>query len=534
MKTFIFLSFLYLLFSLSAFSQVVIPSSQSLGFEATEVGDTSWRVLDLFNPWPQAIDLEFHVPQKPGDNIFLNREGRFSARIEAGDSLSLRLAFIPQQNILSSNYLFITGNQPYGPVSIQLLGQGIFPNPYYAGTRDLFGEELLAALRDILAQNQETFSYNQGRDLIFMEVDNLKNYPGGPDSNALRCLYTGRTIGGYKDRREAQAMGFNTEHIWPQSLFDKKSPMKSDLHHIFPSDREANNRRSNYPFGPIDRIRWEKQGSRLGENQHFLPKRLSRGLVARSMFYFVARYENYEEFLNEQEGLLREWHLKYRPGDQEILRNEFVYRFQGNRNPFVDYPQLIYRIPTFTQQAIPKEPSLYVYPSYDPLNGISSSNSYPIFMLLLFNHGEEEVEVQIKGEEGFDFSSTFTLGTGQCMRLDVRTPEGKNLSLIRDQKLSYDATLGRFLYRMDLRPETMEEGEKESTQLPVKLKSRSRGGWKIKRKTNTEGLIQVYDLNGKLIRELAEDRKKMKWKGRKPFLLIWQEEGKSMALHSGF
>lgn len=330
-------------------AQVVIPEKGEITFPQTYVGDTAWQSLKLFNPWPEELTLSLFVPNEKGDNLFLHEEigGGYLMGIEAYDTVELSIPFIPVQNTASERTLHIRSTIPYGEVQIQLRGSGKFPNPYYDRTENLRGEELILALRQILTEGQETFSYNEGRNLIFMEVDNLKNYPGGPDSNALVCIYTHRKIGGFSDRREAQAMKFNTEHVWPQSLFDKKLPMKSDLHHIFPTDAEANNRRSNHPFGPIGEVRWERQGSRLGQNNYFLPRKESRGIIARAMFYVATRYENYGDFLKGQEESLREWHLDQLPDDRERLRNEKVFEVQGNRNPFVDYPQLAYRIPTF-------------------------------------------------------------------------------------------------------------------------------------------------------------------------------------------
>ena len=44
----------------------------------------------------------------------------------------------------------------------------------------------------------------------------------------------------------------NAEHTIPQSWFDKKLPMKSGLHHLFPAHKDVNSARSDFPFGEID------------------------------------------------------------------------------------------------------------------------------------------------------------------------------------------------------------------------------------------------------------------------------------------
>jgi hypothetical protein len=42
--------------------------------------------------------------------------------------------------------------------------------------------------------------------------------------------------------------------------------------------------------------------------------------------------------------LLKQWHQMDPPDDFEIARNEFIAQTQGNRNPFIDFPQWVNRI----------------------------------------------------------------------------------------------------------------------------------------------------------------------------------------------
>ena len=55
--------------------------------------------------------------------------------------------------------------------------------------------------------------------------------------------------------------------------------MRSDIHHLYPSDEVANNRRNNYDFGyVVSNITWENAGSKLGqdfENQIVFEARIS-------------------------------------------------------------------------------------------------------------------------------------------------------------------------------------------------------------------------------------------------------------------
>jgi len=141
----------------------------------------------------------------------------------------------------------------------------------------------------------------------------------------------------------------NAEHTWPQSKFTgkfSKEMQKSDLHHLFPTDSEMNSTRSSYPFGEVvqDSQELKCREARLGSviesrGIYFEPPDSHKGNVARALFYFSVRYRlNIDPI---QEKYLRSWHLKDTPDDEELRRNEEIHALQGNRNPFIDHPELV-------------------------------------------------------------------------------------------------------------------------------------------------------------------------------------------------
>ena len=100
------------------------------------------------------------------------------------------------------------------------------------------------------------------------------------------------TCGNYKKEGDC----WNKEHSIPASWFNDASPMYSDLFQVYPTDGYVNNRRSNFPFGEVQTAKYiSKNGSKLGSSVDVSSK--------------------------------------------EINRNEAVYKIQGNRNPFIDYPE---------------------------------------------------------------------------------------------------------------------------------------------------------------------------------------------------
>lgn len=140
---------------------------------------------------------------------------------------------------------------------------------------------------------------------------------------------------------------FNTEHVVPQSWFRAEEPMKGDLHHLFVCEPRCNNMRSNYPYFEYDDDPYiNKNMCGINGFERFEPS-YGKGIVARAMLYFLLRYPNaikpkYEKTLDIP--LLLRWHEKYKVTEYEKHRNKAIFEIQGNRNPFIDFPELMSNI----------------------------------------------------------------------------------------------------------------------------------------------------------------------------------------------
>lgn len=210
--------------------------------------------------------------------------------------------------------------------------------------------------------------YNGARDQMYGSIDNVNGQIIG--------VYTGYTITS-NNRTDAFNKGINTEHVWPQGLFDSDEPMRGDIHHLFPTRVEANSARSNYPFDEIpDNLadKWfylsgESSGipstnidlySELDSGRAFEPREDFKGNVARAIFYFWSVYQTRAvvkddvSFFNGMKDVLYDWH-KLDPVDQaEWNRSLGVEQAQGNRNPFVHDSTLVERA-YFGGQAVAAE-----------------------------------------------------------------------------------------------------------------------------------------------------------------------------------
>src|SRR5690606_23844051 len=137
-------------------------------------------------------------------------------------------------------------------------------------------------------------------NFMFMNIDNKKVNGQGAAQNTLECIYTGREAVGYSDRTDAQTSDtFDTEHTFPQGFFSQNEPMRSDLHHLFPTYSPSNNSRGNFPFGIATQPYKNDDRnypSHLGANNVYEPHNVQKGSTARAMMYFVIRYTDYTNF----------------------------------------------------------------------------------------------------------------------------------------------------------------------------------------------------------------------------------------------
>lgn len=206
---------------------------------------------------------------------------------------------------------------------------------------DLFVDELRA-----MVDNHDAKDYFAARDFMFhnLEVN---------DDAELECIYTDERVS--PDGSNTPGGVFNTEHVWPQSRGAGDEPMRSDVHHLFPCNMIANERRAAYEFGNVDcdelTCDWSGGGSYLGpsaddgRNPVFQVRPERRGDTARAILYFSLRYER--SVSAEEESVLRDWHCEDPPDYYEQIRNDRVENFQGNRNPFIDRPDFVDRIAEF-------------------------------------------------------------------------------------------------------------------------------------------------------------------------------------------
>lgn len=138
---------------------------------------------------------------------------------------------------------------------------------------------------------------------------------------------------------------YNTEHVVPQSWFDKANPMKGDLHHLFTCEKDCNSLRSNHPYYDFvdypPKMMTETIKMRCGkyEDNKFEPES-GKGEVARATLYFLLRYpRKISRYSSEDIEMLLKWHRKHHVSIYEKRRNKEIFNIQKNRNPLIDFPE---------------------------------------------------------------------------------------------------------------------------------------------------------------------------------------------------
>jgi len=162
---------------------------------------------------------------------------------------------------------------------------------------------------------------------------------------------------------------YNREHSFPMAWFGGSiHPMRTDMHALFATDAWSNARHDNYPYGEVGNAEWTSPaGAKLGSSSFpgyngkvFEPIDAYKGDFARAMFYMVTCYENFMPSW-ESNGMADsvldgttwpslenwaikqwyKWHIQDPVSQKEINRNDSIYVFQRNRNPFIDHPEFV-------------------------------------------------------------------------------------------------------------------------------------------------------------------------------------------------
>ncbi len=196
-------------------------------------------------------------------------------------------------------------------------------------------------------------------------------YSDNPAAGENEFTFVAEQCGSYQTEGDC----YNREHSFPKSWWggSTSATQHNDIFVVVPVDGWINGLRNNNPYGVVQTggaIQTTNNGSKLGSSaipipgytgNVFEPIDAYKGDLARGYFYMLTRYENeiagWENFTVESDAVLDgnsypgmeqwaidmliDWHTNDPVSQKEIDRNNEVFNYQQNRNPFIDHPEYV-------------------------------------------------------------------------------------------------------------------------------------------------------------------------------------------------
>ncbi|MBA9071923.1 hypothetical protein GGR22_000049 [Flavobacterium gossypii] len=230
------------------------------------------------------------------------------------------------------------------------------PAGYYDSLEGKSGAVLKQAVQDIIANQAVVRAHNYGDITNILKVTDQNPL----NSNEVWLMYKEVSRSKFLFQDTGSGTGrWNREHIYPQSrggfadgtsdtpdginVWEPTSAAMlnhghADAHHLRAEDGPENSSRNNKDYGLTDYNGFSgNAGSWKGD-------------VARAVFYMAIRYNGLDVVngnppdttvgqLGDLATLLQ-WNVNDPSDDFEMNRNNYIYTWQQNRNPFIDYPYL--------------------------------------------------------------------------------------------------------------------------------------------------------------------------------------------------
>ena len=197
---------------------------------------------------------------------------------------------------------------------------------YYKQAEGLVGNALKAKLRTIITSTHNHITTYSELKKVLQHADQDPN-----NSSNMILYYTGVSV-----EKSDNMDIWNREHVWAKSLsWFNESDAGADAHHLRPCNPSVNSSRGNKKFGTASGYYNPYNVGGYGQDY--------RGDTARIIFYLMTRYSQSDSYgftsIAQSLDMLLEWNRIDPVTPHEQHRNDYVYSVQGNRNPFIDYPE---------------------------------------------------------------------------------------------------------------------------------------------------------------------------------------------------
>lgn len=242
-------------------------------------------------------------------------------------------------------------------LSISLFAQA--PADYYNGTETLRGKALKHALYEIIKGHTE-YPYTSSSTDVWDILKETDKDTINPDNVIL--FYTGWSVNAAQEYNNGA--GWSREHVWAKSRgdFGTTPPAGTDVNNLRPLDISVNSARSNRYFD-MGSTEYFDNGVPTGcytsaTEWVWEPRKEVKGDVARIIFYMATRYEGENgepdlylvDYIPDQYtkepifgklSTLMKWNEEDPVDDYERHRNDVIYSYQHNRNPFIDHSEFV-------------------------------------------------------------------------------------------------------------------------------------------------------------------------------------------------
>ncbi|MBR6077835.1 MAG: endonuclease [Paludibacteraceae bacterium] len=232
---------------------------------------------------------------------------------------------------------------------------------YYSSVDGLKKSELKTGLHKII-KSANVLAYGSGEGHIwegFTTTDSM-----GTDGRQVRDRYSNKV---YYFNGFSAPSGMNIEHSFPKSYWGgTQNQAYRDLHHLCPSDVQANSAKGSFPIGVVDGdVKYQNGSIKVGMSssrgkgttmEAWEPADNWKGDFARMIFYMVTCYQDFTWKSDNAKKILQDgayptlqpwcyemllkWSRQDPVDEIERNRNEAVCNIQGNRNPYIDFPNL--------------------------------------------------------------------------------------------------------------------------------------------------------------------------------------------------
>ncbi|MBQ0021363.1 MAG: endonuclease [Bacteroidales bacterium] len=244
---------------------------------------------------------------------------------------------------------------------LPMMAMAVIPPSYYDKADGMKKADLKAVMRSIIAK-AAVLDYGSGADRTWTGFYITDRYNG----NQVRDRYSNEEFffpSTASEKAASAVSGMNIEHSFPKSWWGgAENQAYKDLFNLMPCEQRINSSKSNYVMGVVTNVKTNNGCTKVGTGDAggknvslWEPADNWKGDFARNYFYMVTAYSNLhweKEGVNMLENnewptlqkwayeLLLEWNRQDPVDEIEKDRNDAVYGIQGNRNPFIDYPNL--------------------------------------------------------------------------------------------------------------------------------------------------------------------------------------------------